>query len=387
MQSQYERSYCFTALGEASLFHTASYLSTPGNMDAAMIVSALKEQICSIPFSDYLKRYVYQRSGMIGSFRKISQEKYVQTVLDAFQETGTPGSMRHPDTRLVTCIRRWFEQASVRRSAVLLLGFGLSMPIEDVNDFLTKAIHDHTLDEDNPLEAICAYCYRNAYRYAKMEQLWHLYERSSAAVEAQPAPAQPSGISDADFQFVRRLAKQPNENWLTPTVMKTRETFMKLYTEANQCIQNDRMSSGKASGPLPPHALEDVLCASIPRNSHGNLIPEFNSGIRETISGKRFSRQHIHELLHSTIEPTRYDLLTLCFFICASRVDQQPDPQNRYRQFVDDANRILLDCGFGPVYVADPYESFILICVLSVDPLGTYADVLEQSYADVPSPC
>ena len=34
----------------------------------------------------------------------------------------------------------------------------------------------------------------------------------------------------------------------------------------------------------------------------------------------------------------------------------------------------------GPLYIANPYECFILMCLLSEDPLGTYSDVLEVSY-------
>ena len=40
---------------------------------------------------------------------------------------------------------------------------------------------------------------------------------------------------------------------------------------------------------------------------------------------------------------------------------------------------LLAECGFEPLYPADPYDCFILICILSVDPMGTYADVLELS--------
>ena len=49
-------------------------------------------------------------------------------------------------------------------------------------------------------------------------------------------------------------------------------------------------------------------------------------------------------------------------------------------QFLNTTNEILEKCGMGELYVSNPYECFVLVCILSDDPLGTYADVWEMSY-------
>ena len=36
----------------------------------------------------------------------------------------------------------------------------------------------------------------------------------------------------------------------------------------------------------------------------------------------------------------------------------------------------------GPLYVANPYECFVLMCMLSVSPLETYTEVIEKSYTE-----
>ena len=36
----------------------------------------------------------------------------------------------------------------------------------------------------------------------------------------------------------------------------------------------------------------------------------------------------------------------------------------------------------GSLYPVNPYESFLMMCMLSVDPLGTFGDVLEMSYEE-----
>ena len=43
-------------------------------------------------------------------------------------------------------------------------------------------------------------------------------------------------------------------------------------------------------------------------------------------------------------------------------------------------NDILEKCWMGQMYIQNPYECFVLMCMLSDDPLGTYADVWELSY-------
>ena len=43
-------------------------------------------------------------------------------------------------------------------------------------------------------------------------------------------------------------------------------------------------------------------------------------------------------------------------------------------------NRILERCFLGELYVSNPYECFVLMCILSEEPLSTYADVWELSY-------
>jgi len=56
--------------------------------------------------------------------------------------------------------------------------------------------------------------------------------------------------------------------------------------------------------------------------------------------------------------------------------------RNRYIAFVDSTNEILNDCMMGELYVVNPYECFLLMCILSDCPLATYADVWEMSFDD-----
>ena len=43
-------------------------------------------------------------------------------------------------------------------------------------------------------------------------------------------------------------------------------------------------------------------------------------------------------------------------------------------------NHILKECSFGEIYPVNPYECFLLMCLLTEEPLSTYADVWEMIY-------
>ena len=51
--------------------------------------------------------------------------------------------------------------------------------------------------------------------------------------------------------------------------------------------------------------------------------------------------------------------------------------------YLDRMNGLLTGCGMQAVYPANPYEAFILMCLLTEMPLLTYYDVWEKSYEDV----
>lgn len=110
------------------------------------------------------------------------------------------------------------------------------------------------------------------------------------------------------------------------------------------------------------------------------MTPSKASKLNEQFSGKRFSRQRIGDILSGDAEVTRFDLITLNFFVFSQKLDVYPEPKVRYLQFHESMDAILEKCFLGKMYVQNPYECFVLMCILSDDPLGTYADVWELSY-------
>lgn len=126
--------------------------------------------------------------------------------------------------------------------------------------------------------------------------------------------------------------------------------------------------------------IEHIICAAIPTDRHGNLTPSKASKLNEQFLGKRFSRQRISSILSGDAEVTRFDLITLNFFFFSQKLDVYPNSRERYLRFYDSMNIILEKCFLGKLCIQNPYECFVLMCILSEDPLGTYADVWELSY-------
>ena len=130
--------------------------------------------------------------------------------------------------------------------------------------------------------------------------------------------------------------------------------------------------------------MEQVIFASVPKDRNGNLLPMKASVLSSQFAGTRLNRQHLSDILSGNGPITRYDLITLNFLDFARKTDEYPLAQKRYSAFVDSTNDMLEKCDMGPMYPVNPYENFLMMCILSIDPVGTFSDVWEMSYSECP---
>ena len=395
--------------------------------DLDSIYEVLIRKIRAVPFGDYLKRYIYQKARMEGDYSAVPVAEYRQIICDEFAERQTPASFEPTTARLRNIAKNWLEQRSVSRSVVLLLGFGLGMSTEDVNEFLTKVLKEQGLNAKDPFEVICWYCYTNGYTYPKFEQLWSLYRDR----EKKPVPA---GSLENTSVFRQRLLSIKNEDLLwryldnlpiQPGTFRQsvmcREQFDLLYAKTCEWVADvmnemedqdasvdaerlqerldhtDRyydfekreMLAGQkerkhraVAADITPADVERVILASVPKDKNGNLMSMKTSTLNTVFSGARLSRQHIGEILAGRAPITRNDLLTLSFFAFGKSMDDYDSRLARYRAFLDATNAVLKSSDMEEIYLANPYEIFIVMCMLSDDPVGTFSDVWERSYAD-----
>lgn len=366
--------------------------------DCYLIYDGLRKRLKAISFGDYLKRYIYQRAGLCGVYSEIPLNEYKQIIKDAFSDNVTPPAFEPTTTKLSALSQNWLTQQTVNRKVVFLLGFGLRMSVEDVNDFLTKVLCEQEINSKNPFEVICWYCYKNHYSYPKYEKLWQIYQETLPNSLNMQLIYEDYTINvrnrmhtiHDDAALISYLSKLKNKDNVSYFSITAQRYFNDLYDEARDLVanqynqQNNMNESNKCyveREDISPADMERIICSAVPVDRHGNLTPRRNSKLYRLFTGKRFSRQRIHDILTNKTEIDRFDLMTLKFFIYAQKVEEYSNPKSRYIQFVDDTNQLLENCGMGKLYVANPYECFILMCILAYDPMGTYADVWELSYS------
>jgi len=395
--------------------------------DAQLIYNSLRHRLKVLSFGDYLKRYIYQKAGLTGCFSEIPIKEYQLIIKDAFSDNHTPASFTATTSKLSALSKNWLTQQTVKRNVVFLLGFGLKMSVEDVNLFLTKALCEQEINPKNPFEVVCWYCYKRQYNYLKFEKLWRIYlDMPANPLDMELIYSEHTiGVRNTmtaiydDATLITYLTKLKTSKG--PSVMRVtaRECFDALYNEARDLVArlynevedeehsealreyirrlslNDRLYESEKQmrinqfrsrkkvftrSDITESDIEHIICAAIPTDRHGNLTPGRASKLNEQFSGKRFSRQRISDILSGTAEISRFDLITLNFFNFSQKLDLYPKPKLRYQKFFDSMNAILAQCFLGKIYVQNPYECFVLMCILSDDPLGTYADVWELSY-------
>jgi hypothetical protein len=395
--------------------------------DADLIYAALLKRLRIIPFGEYLKRYIYRKAGLTAPFDSVTLKEYQQIIKGAFADNNTPPTFEPTTAKLSALSKNWLTQQTVRRSVVFLLGFGLAMSVEDVNAFLKKALREQGINAKDPFEVICWYCFKNGYGYLKFEKLWRVFcETPANSLDLQllyedltigARNTMQTIHSDAALlAFVTKLKTLDNRSQQSVTAKRCFDTLFQqakeqvaaLYNrEAEEAYRealaqyraalydNERLSDAERLARLEQRRqqqkvytaedisesdLEHIISSAIPLDRYGNLTPGKASKLNEQFAGKRFSRQHISDILSGKAEVTRFDLITLNFFVFSQSLDAYPNVKARYVAFVESTNRLLEQCGLGELYISNPYECFVLMCILSEDPLGTYADVWELSY-------
>ena len=420
------KDYDFTEAAWESL-NDAVDATNFGDQDAELIYRSLRQRLKLRSFGDYLQRYIYIKAGLTDPFGEVPLKDYQEIIRCAFSDNHTPPSFTPTTAKLSALSKNWLTQQTVKRNVVFLLGFGLGMNVEDVNMFLTKGLREHQINPKDPFEVICWYCYKKQFSYIKYTQLWEsycalqpnalpidmLYDEHTVGLRASVRTI------ETDGQLLAYLAGLKSNGGMSVMGLTARECFLSLYDSARDRIaqlynadaegdhalalegymrklaDNDRLYDYEKQERIEQFRnrkkvftredisesdLEQVICSAIPKDRHGNLTPGKASKLNDQFSGKRFSRQRISDVLSGKSEATRFDLITLNFFLFSQMTEEYPEPKTRYMRFLDSMNEILEKCCLGKLYVPNPYECFVLMCILSEDPLGTYADVWELSY-------
>ncbi len=414
----------FTIKSEDDFYETVD-MNEFRNDDAELIYEHLHNKMKIIPFCDYLKRYILKKIEFDGNIDEIDIKEYQEILISSFNENNTPKSFEPTSAKLSALSKNWLTRSAVKRQTVFLLGFGLNMSVKDVSEFLTHAQGERDFNFKNPFEIICWYCFKKGYKFPKFTQLMEVYEELPCTDNVYIDDST-IGIRDLFYSInnedglMKMLATIKSENRGKLFSVSAKKNFDKLYDKARSIIAEEytRDTQEKAhkkavkymddlgeslafsyeekkekyeriNKDFKTYLKEDIteadvekyLCCGIPFDGKGNLLKYSKSTLSGHLSNKRMSRQHLHDIISEKTDIDRFDLITLCFFIHAMNRDADNN-KTRYINFVDDVNEILASCCMGELYLANPYECFLLMCILSEWPMGAYSDVFEMSYEE-----
>lgn len=397
-------------------------------MDSETIYRYLLGQMRIVSFKDYLKRYIYERNPQQVPFAKVKEDTYTKIIIDSFQKNHAPGSFNEIEVRWKATARYWLRKESATRDNVFLLGFGLKMTDGEVSDFLIKVLKEQDFRFHDPRETVFWYCYHYGLEYSSAKELLAYYDQlTEEDVKPDSIDFTASGSEDdifgdsfsagemtvSDFynsaeasvrqsvplellvgRDIQRVLTDEQKLKEYLAVLKLHqdqmpdviaEEYRALYKRAARAaykivrVEDEGGDRRKQRNEATPAEIEMILCSGIPKNSSGNLVNVSRSILNKQFQKKRMSRQRISRAMKYSNVIERFDFITLLFLVYA--IEVEPDwPVERFMAYIDEINEILARCNMMNIYPVNPYESFILMCLLTEEPLGTYADIWELSF-------
>ncbi len=363
------------------------------------ILSYLVDKMYRVSFGDYLKRYLFEHFDMGDDFSSLRIEDFTAEISESFYKNHVPFSFEPTSRRPAATIRKWLTQFSVRRSVIFLLAFGLGMSLEDVELFLTKILGETSFNMIDYKEVIFQFCLRGHLSFDHAMELIARYENDDLG--------KPSGTAASDYhvgsmdseeelldylRFLKSDVKYENKQ------QAANQAFDQLLGRTIELIARDKelsrldhinagLSSGSTvqldTGSISLQMVEEVLYSGISSTEDGNLRRMKDSSLGDAFQRYRLSRQRINNIQKGKIAVDRFDLITLLFYIYAQKETEYDEPEDRKAecmQFIDEMNDILARSGMTRLYPVNPYESFILMCLMSADPWDSFCEVWYQSY-------
>ena len=369
------------------------------------ILTFLTEKMYRVSFGDYLKRYLYEHFGLRKPYSACTMEDFSRLIADSFRENDVPFSFEPTTRKPSATIRKWLTQYSVRRQVVFLLGFGLKMSCRDVEDFLTKVLNESSFNMIDYKEVIYQFCFRNSLSFHKAGELIRGYETSgSGSSDTMDQSGSPAGFRIGKMEtekelnnYLRFLKYQVRYEQKKAAARSAFERLLIqtafLIAQEREASRMDHLNAGISSGrteqvdpsSISYQMIEETLYSGISPTEDGNLRPMDDSSLSETFQRYRLTRQRINGIMKKKVPADRFDLITLLFYIYAQKDTESSDLRARKEQclsFIDEMNEILVSSGMGKLHPVNPYESFLLLCLLSLDPWESFCEVWSRSYGD-----
>ncbi len=408
--------------------HSESFKSNP----TAIIQQTIHHEIRLLKFGDYLKRYICRKQNKMDIYADISDEDYLDYITKSFRLSGTPASIPPGKTSVRAAAKNWLSLTKCKateRKTVFLIGLGLGMKPEEVNELLTKGIYEQEINPKNPDEVMCWYCYQYCteehghyamytelqarYKALTIQPYSRLYSSEDATsfirskledvktVSSLMRYLEPlkfdDNISEFSFtaydKFCEVYAKVQEEIAVMEGIITDEGVKPSTADEIEKANDSDDVNDTEKAKKITEGMIQNYLFGGLHKTKHGDLPRESLSEFYRIFNEKRLSKENLMKLLNRECTVQRTDLITLKFLAISIEFEgylipssnkssdaQQKLNEERCKAFVEETNQLLADCFMHPIIPQNPYEAFLLRCMAADDPREVYYQVLEQSY-------
>ena len=363
-------------------------------------------------------------------FEAITDENIREFIKKVFKENGmrNQGSMNPKSTttlgnRLTAWLNSPVTSSTLSRDVCFLFCFGLNMD-ENYASYMLEVLRQPEFNPKNYKEAIYYYCICNRTKYANVLEWLQKYEELEPAVDYEVIPQ--TQVLRNYLKMIKEAAKASQEvkeqqflEYLAilkglPENMKPSETRAKEFEEGckkfyqiqseKSCRMLDKMhtkveNAPKAKTNKQKKKNENLLYKVIFQEEKVNIngvvsllqsLPsasvEIPKELKEMveqgiISFPELSYHFFDDRIGEkrTVEISREELLTIVFLYCSSSMKDDMLEKYNYEErkayFMLEASICLDNCGFGDVYLLNPYELFLVSCLLQKNPLEYFLAV------------
>lgn len=367
------------------------------------------------------------------NFEAITEENIREFIKKVFRENGmrNQGSMNpHATTTLGNRLTTWLNSPitsnTISREVCFLFCFGLNMD-EKYASYMLEVLRQPTFNPKDYKEVIYYYCICNRTKYADVLEWLEKYDKLEPAQVYEENP-QTMALRD-HLKMIKESVKESQEvreqqflDYLAvikslPENTKPSETRAKVFEDGvrkfyqvqskKSCKILDKKHMDVETAPkartLKQRKRNEALLYNVvfqeeKVNVNGVVdllesIPtapiDVPEELREMVTkgiismpelSYNFFNDRIGE--NRTTSINREDLLTIAFLYCSSSMkDDEMEAYNyeeRRAYFEYEASVCLDECGFGDVYLLNPYELFLVSCLLQKDPLEYFLAVWKE---------
>lgn len=400
----------------------------------------LEKSYAKYLFGDYLKRMVYELyifpedDGR--KITEIPEDEYIKDIQQIFKENGMKGVgtlQFGGSTRLTPSnLKRWMGMPcyQVSRELVFLFGFGFNMFAEQVEELLTKVIGQAGFDFRSAQETIYYWCLKQNRGYSGLREWQEKYMEIQEEAEEQKESGiyeekeecaggartryykeKAVRITDEDGfkEYLRELERIRRDTrnritaretlnivvnilWYELSKERRGETkWLELLVEQKEAegdAQNRTKRTQREIKTMQKYWREvslEPLIQSIWQEEDPVAISEKSRKLASLLPDM-WKKRSLQDKLNGERRVRKEDILTGVFLTYAHQLEKQmpymsgeeKDYMVRVETYVEDVNTYLEQCGMGEFYIVQPYEIFLVLCLLYDKPYSFFLSVWKE---------